>query len=176
MKQLKRVFLVGPMGAGKTTIGKHLSSELSLPFFDSDREIERRCGTDISWIFDVEGEAGFREREHQMLIELCKEEGVIATGGGMVLRKDNRELLAQSGVVVYLNTSVQQQVARTQKDKKRPLLQTDSPEAVLAELMEQRGGFYQEVADVVVDTNSRNPKVVAKEIADKVYALSGAMS
>lgn len=172
MKQSRRVFLVGPMGAGKTTIGKHLSSELSLPFFDSDREIERRCGADIAWIFDVEGEAGFRDREHQMLAELCKEEGVIATGGGIVLREDNRELLAQSGIVVYLNTSVQQQVARTQKDKKRPLLQTDEPEGVLANLMVQRGRLYQDVASFIVDTDSRNPKVVAKEIADKVHALS----
>ena len=127
----KRVVLVGPMGAGKSTIGRMLAKELGYRFLDSDRIIEERCGANIPWIFDVEGEDGFRQRETAMLDELSNEMGtVLATGGGAVMRAENRGLLKKNSVVIYLKTSIDQQVERTRKDRNRPLLQNDDPEGV----------------------------------------------
>ena len=128
MNKKQNVFLVGPMGAGKTTIGRFLAGELKLEFKDADREIEERCGADISWIFDMEGEEGFRRRETEVIEELAQDSGLcIATGGGAVLKAENRTALMAHGIVVYLKTSVDQQVQRTSRDKKRPLLQTGNP-------------------------------------------------
>ncbi len=164
--QPNRVFLVGPMGAGKTTIGRLLAQELHLPFKDSDREIEDRTGADIPWIFDVEGEAGFRDRETSALDALSQEPSlVLATGGGIIMRPENRAMLAARGTVIYLATSVEQQVIRTSKDRKRPLLQNENPAAVLERLMRIRAPLYNEVADHVVETNSRGPRVVASYIS-----------
>lgn len=160
------VFLVGPMGAGKSTIGRLLAAELSLPFLDSDRVIEERTGADIPWIFDVEGEQGFRDREAAVLSELSLERGVVlATGGGIVLRPENRSAMQSSGPVFYLTASVEQLLERTSKDKKRPLLQVDDPEKKIIELIELRDPLYREVADFVIDTDRRTPKAVAQEIA-----------
>lgn len=160
------VFLVGPMGAGKSTIGRLLAAELNLPFLDSDRVIEERTGADIPWIFDVEGEQGFRDREAAVLSELSLERGIVlATGGGIVLRDENRRAMKASGPVFYLTASVEQLLERTSKDKKRPLLQVDNPEQKIVELIEQRDPLYREVADFVIDTNRRTPKAVAQEIA-----------
>ena len=162
---MRNVFLVGPMGAGKSTIGRLLAKELGFPFKDSDREIEARTGADIPWIFDVEGEEGFREREEAMIAELVQERGVVlATGGGVVMRESNRTALANNGLVVYLRTSVEQQLQRTAKDRQRPLLQTADPEKVLRELMAKRDPLYQEIAHLVIETDQRGPKVVVNSI------------
>jgi shikimate kinase len=161
---MRSLFLVGPMGAGKTTIGRQLATELSVPFLDTDREIESRCGADIPWIFDVEGEAGFRARETAMLDELSQLSGIVlATGGGIVMAPQNRVFLRR-GFVVYLHATVEQQVERTARDRKRPLLQNEDPEAVLRRLFALRDPLYREVADVIIDTNHRNPRAVCREI------------
>lgn len=166
------VILVGPMGAGKSTIGKLLAGMLDLPFFDSDRVIEERTGADIPWIFDVEGEAGFRQRETAVLADLLAGESmVLATGGGIVVSDDNRRLLKGDGVVVYLTASIDQLVERTYKDKKRPLLQVDDPEAKIREIIAARDPLYCDVADIVVQTDRRGPKAVAQEIAAGYRAL-----
>jgi len=165
------VFLVGPMGAGKSTIGRLLATELDLNFEDSDRVIESRTGADIPWIFDVEGEQGFRDRETAVLKELAAERDmVLATGGGIVLRAENRRCLQSAGPVFYLTASVEQLVERTSKDKKRPLLQVPNPEQKIIELIEQRDPLYREVADFVIDTNRRSPKSVVQEIVEHVQS------
>ncbi len=155
----RNVFLVGPMGVGKSTIGKMLARELSLVFIDSDHEVEKRAGANIPWIFDVEGEAGFRERESRVIDDLTQLEGImLSTGGGCVLREDNREWLKSRGFVVFLDTSVDIQVARTRKDKKRPLLQNVNHRKVLREMKTLRDPLYADVADLRVfvgDSGSR---------------------
>lgn len=171
MKALGNIFLVGPMGAGKSTIGRLLAAELRLTFKDTDKEIEDRLGVDIPWIFDMEGEEGFRVRESNMLAELSQEDKVLlATGGGIVIKPENRKVLASRGQVVYLKTSIDEQVRRTSRDSKRPLLQNDNPRAVLTDLMEKRHPLYEEIADYVIDTDGRSPKSVAQEICKKVTA------
>lgn len=163
------VFLVGPMGAGKSTIGRLLATELNLRFRDSDRVIEERTGADIPWIFDMEGEEGFRERETAVLTELAKDQdAVVATGGGIVLRAQNRTLMQASGYVCYLTASIDQLVERTARDKKRPLLQVENPRQKIIELLALRDPLYQEAADFVVNTDRRSPKSVAQEIAGLV--------
>lgn len=160
------IFLVGPMGVGKTTIGRVLADSLGLEFFDSDREIEASTGADIPWIFDVEGESGFRIRETRMIEQLTQNKGIVlATGGGAVISAENRKWLKARGVVVYLRAPISQQVERTSRDKTRPLLQTPNPEQKIRELMGIREPLYQEVADMVVDTYRRNPKTVSQEIS-----------
>ena len=169
MAKADNIFLIGPMGAGKSTIGRLLAAELHLPFCDTDKAIEDRCGADIPWIFDVEGEAGFRARESSMLAELSEDNGlVLATGGGIILLADNRKMLRSRGFVVYLRASVDQQTARSSKDKNRPLLQSGEPREVLEQLMSVRDPLYTEVADMMIDTDSRSPKDVAKDIAKKL--------
>jgi len=164
------VVLVGPMGAGKTTIGKILAKELGFEFYDSDREIERRCGANIPWIFDVEGEAGFREREAGVIEELSGLKNIVlATGGGAMMRQDNRLQVAGKGFVVYLKTSVEQQYKRTHKDRNRPLLQGErDPFQVLAELYSMRDPIYREVADLVVDTDRKPLKMIIKCIVNSL--------
>jgi len=157
--------LIGPMGAGKSTIGRLLAKELGLPFKDSDKEIEERTGASIPLIFDVEGEAGFRDREQAVISELCKQPGlVLATGGGAVLRAANRQAMAQAAVVIYLSTSVEHQLARTARDRNRPLLQTDNPAQVLTELLQQRDPLYREIATLIIETDTRPPRLVVQEI------------
>ncbi len=169
MKSTGNVILVGPMGAGKTTVGKVLASQLKLKFVDSDREIEDATGADIPWIFDVEGEAGFRQRESRMIAELTARNGIVlATGGGSVLAPQNREFIKARGFVVYLRASLAQQIERTSRDKNRPLLQTPDPAGRIAELMQIRDPLYQEVADLVIDTNRRSPRMVGQEIARRL--------
>jgi shikimate kinase len=153
------------MGAGKSTIGKLLSTELNLPFYDSDKVIEDRAGADIPWIFDVEGEAGFRERETAAIDDLTQMDNIIlATGGGAVLKPENRSFLSARGSVIYLKTSVELQIERTRRDKNRPLLQTEDPTAVLQRLMDIRDPLYNDVCDFVVATDKKNPKLVVSEI------------
>lgn len=159
------LFLVGPMGAGKSTIGRQLAELLHRPFFDSDRLIEERTGAAISWIFELEGEPGFRQREQRVIDELTALEGVVlATGGGAILDPENRRHLAGRGCVVYLRVSVEQQLERTRRDRSRPLLQTADPEARLLELIRIREPLYREVADLTVNTNGRSVRAVALDI------------
>lgn len=163
--QTRNYVLIGPMGAGKSTIGRLLAKELGLPFKDSDKEIEERTGASIPLIFDVEGEAGFRDREQAVITELCKQPGlVLATGGGAVLRRANRQAMAQAAVVIYLHTSVEHQLARTARDRNRPLLQTDNPAQVLTDLLKQRDPLYREIATLIIETDTRPPRLVVQEI------------
>jgi shikimate kinase len=173
MKNTHNIFLVGPMGAGKTTIGKQIASEQKMVFYDSDHEIEFRTGVSIPHIFDVEGEEGFRRREESMIDELTqKQHIVLATGGGAVLRETNRQHLKQRGTVVYLHASIEQLLERTARDKNRPLLQTENPRAKLQELMQQREPLYREVADIIINTEGQAISVIACEIIKKCQQLS----
>ncbi|MEH6589185.1 MAG: shikimate kinase AroK [Halioglobus sp.] len=169
MPSLHRVFLVGPMGAGKSTIGKYLGQQLNLQFADTDTEIEERTGADIPWIFDVEGEQGFRDREQQAVEEMTLwDDVVLATGGGVVMRPENRRVLAARGFVVYLHATVEEQVRRTHKDRRRPLLQVGKPEDVLKELMAIRDPFYRDIADHVIDTDGCSPRTVAQQLVQEL--------
>jgi shikimate kinase len=162
---LQKVFLVGPMGAGKTTIGKYLASQLHLQFADTDSEIELRTGADIPWIFDVEGEEGFRDREQQVVEEMTLMDRVcLATGGGVVMRPANRRVLAARGFVVYLHATIEEQVRRTSKDRRRPLLQRGDPRETLIELMAVRDPLYREIADHIIDTDGCSPRSVAQRL------------
>ena len=162
---IPRIFLVGPMGAGKTTIGRRLAQVLRRDFLDSDHEIEQRAGASIPLIFEVEGEAGFRAREKAVIAELTQRQHIVlATGGGAVLDADNRRCLVGRGYVVYLCASVDEQLRRTHLDSNRPLLQTADPRARLAQLFEQRDPLYREVADCVVSTEGRPLKQVIRDI------------
>jgi shikimate kinase len=162
----QKIVLVGPMGAGKSTIGRLLSRQLTLPFKDSDTLIEERSGADIPWIFDVEGEVGFRQRETAVLEDTLNDSAfVLATGGGIVLRMENRQLLKQADVVIYLSAEPEHLIRRTEKDKKRPLLQVPDREQKIKNLLKERDPLYREVATRIVTTDTRSPKLVAKEIA-----------
>ncbi len=160
------VVLVGPMGSGKTSVGRRLACVLKRDFFDSDFEIVARTGVAIDHIFDVEGEEGFRKRETKMLAELCDIKNiVIATGGGIVIKPENRELLKKNSFVVYLSSSIEQLVMRTAKSKSRPLLErSNNREKTIRELVEKREPLYQEVADVVVDTTGKKLYAIINEI------------
>lgn len=165
MPALNRVFLVGPMGAGKSTIGKYLARHLGLEFVDTDTEIEERTGADIPWIFDVEGEEGFRDREQQVVEEMTARDNIVlATGGGVVLRPDNRRVLAARGFVIYLYATVDEQVRRTRRDRRRPLLQKGDPEEVLRGLMSIRDPLYREIADHIIETDGCSPRTVAQRL------------
>ena len=165
MPVLNRVFLVGPMGAGKSTIGKYLARHLGLEFVDTDTEIEERTGADIPWIFDVEGEEGFRDREQQVVEEMTARDNIVlATGGGVVLWPDNRRVLAARGFVIYLYATVDEQVRRTRRDRRRPLLQKGDPEEVLRRLMSIRDPLYREIADHIIETDGCSPRTVAQRL------------
>lgn len=161
----QNIFLVGPMGAGKTTVGKALAKELNFTFYDSDQEIEETTGVDIAWIFDVEGEEGFRNREVAAIDKLTQLSGIVlATGGGVVEREENSRFLSSRGLVVYLKASIEQQLERTIKDKRRPLLRTDDKESRLRELIERRHQLYNNVADYVFSTDDCTIKAVVNDI------------
>ena len=167
--QLQNLFLIGPMGSGKSAVGRQLARLLHLDFIDSDDEIESRTGVDIAFIFEKEGEAGFRKREAAVIDELSLRSGVVlATGGGAVIEPANRSALGARGYVVYLKTSVDQQVARTRKGRERPLLENTDPRETLERLMLEREPMYLEIADLVVDTDGRKVRDVAKEIFGKL--------
>lgn len=161
------------MGAGKSTIGKMLASRLSSSFYDTDSLIEEKSGADIPWIFDVEGEAGFRQREVNVLAELLDNPAsVISTGGGIIVSDANVRKLSELDGVIYLTANIQQLVERTHKDKKRPLLQVEDPRAKIVELFEQRDPIYRQVANHVIETDSRPPKHVVQRIIDKIGAAT----
>jgi shikimate kinase len=165
------VFLIGPMGSGKTAVGRHLARALRLPFHDSDAEIERRTGVDVSFIFEKEGEAGFRQREREAIEALTALEGIVlATGGGAVLLVENRQRLAARGCVVYLQTSVAQQADRVRHGRNRPLLASGDADTRLGELMHVRAPLYEEIADIVVATDGRRVGSVAEQVLQQLGA------
>ena len=169
MNTPRNIFLIGLMGAGKSTIGRQLAKELGWDFVDSDHEIEARTGASIPLIFDVEGEAGFRLREKKVIDELTRRERIVlATGGGVVLDPENRAHLAARGTVVYLSATADQLFARTAKDRNRPLLQIADPRAKLESLLEIRDPLYREIADLVVDTGKRSVRTAEREILAKM--------
>lgn len=174
MKPASRIFLVGLMGAGKTTVGKALARDLGLEFVDADQELQRRTGVTIPVIFDIEGEQGFRDREAALLEELTRRDGIVlATGGGAVLREDNRDRLRSRGVVVYLRAAIDDLWARTRHDRNRPLLQTADPRRRLTELLAERDPLYAEVADVVVDTSRQSVQALARRIERRLAQAQG---
>ena len=167
MKRPNNIFLIGPMGAGKSAVGRHLARVLHLEFVDSDDEIERRTGVDIPFIFEKEGEEGFRKREAAAIDDLSKRDSVVlATGGGAVILDENRYHLGGRGYVIYLYTSVDQQVARTAKGRERPLLENGDRRRILEELLATRDPLYRDIADLVIETDGRKVKSVASEIID----------
>ena len=159
------IFIVGPMGSGKSTVGKIISSELFLNFFDTDEEIETRTGASIDWIFDLEGEDGFRKRESNILEEMVQQNSIVlSTGGGIILSESNRELLSSRGTVFYLATPIKVQLERTSKDKDRPLLKNGDPGKILEELHVARESLYEEVAGYIVNTEGKSSQEVSTEI------------
>ena len=165
------VFLIGPMGSGKTAVGRHLARALGLAFHDSDAEIERRTGVDIPFIFEKEGEAGFRQREREAIQALTALEGIVlATGGGAVLLPENRRHLAERGCVVYLKTSVAQQADRVRHGRNRPLLASGDAATRLGQLMVARAPLYDEIADLVVSTDGRRVSSVAEQVLRELVA------
>ena len=169
MKQPQNIFLIGPMGAGKSAVGRQLAKLLHLSFVDSDDEIETRTGVDIPFIFEKEGEDGFRKREAKVIDDLSALESVIlATGGGAVVDPQNRSRLGARGFVVYLYTTVDQQLARTQKGRERPMLANGDSRKILEDLMAVRDPLYREIADLTVETDGRKVKAVANEILERL--------
>lgn len=174
MAKSTNLFLIGLMGAGKSTIGRQLAKSLGCEFVDSDHEIEARTGASIPLIFDVEGEAGFRLREKRAIDELTRREYIVlATGGGVVLDPENRAHLKERGFVVYLYATVDHLLARTAKDRNRPLLQTADPRARFEELMNVRDPLYRETADLVIDTGRRTVRSAEREILAKLRGIGG---
>jgi shikimate kinase len=168
------VFLIGPMGSGKTAVGKHLARLLRAPFRDSDAEIESRTGVDISYIFSREGEAGFRQREREVLEEVTRESPIVlATGGGAILLPENRQVLNERGFVVYLRTSLDQQVERVRQGRNRPLLHNVDPLTKLTELMVVREPLYESLADFTIATDGRKVHMVADAILAAFKAGQG---
>jgi len=165
----RNVYLIGPMGSGKTAVGRRLATLLGKQFFDSDAEIEKRTGVDIRFIFEKEGEARFRERECEVIADLTALDGVVvATGGGVILDARNRERLAKSGTVVYLETNIETLVRRTKAAKTRPLLMNDDPHAVLERLMVARRPLYEATADLRIETTGRQVRAVAVDIQQRL--------
>ena len=175
MLNAENVFLVGPMGSGKSAVGRQLAVRLGLEFLDSDAEIEARTGVDIPYIFEKEGEAGFRDRERDVIDALSARPRVlVATGGGAVLDPETRARLRSRGCVVYLRTSVNQQLERTRRSGHRPLLRNPDPRGTLERLMQERSPLYEEMADLIVDTDARKVKSVVDEIARRLAEARGA--
>jgi len=166
------IYLIGPMGSGKSAVGRRLARLLGLSFRDNDDEVEQRTGVDIPLIFEKEGEAGFRRREAAVLADLVTERGVVlATGGGTPMHPESRRLLAAGGAVVYLYTSVAEQLRRTSRTRHRPLLEVDDPRARLEQLFAERDPVYRKTADLVVETDGRHVNTVARDIARRLESL-----
>jgi shikimate kinase len=163
----RNIFLIGPTGSGKTAVGRQVARETGLQFLDSDFEIEKRTGVEVSYIFEKEGERRFRERESEMIRELTALEGIVlATGGGAILARENRERLAANGVVVYLKTGVNEQLKRTGRTRKRPLLNRKNPREVLESMANERTPLYEEIADLALDTNNQRVRTVAQKLLE----------
>lgn len=170
----KNIVLVGLMGAGKSTIGRQLARRMRLEFYDSDHVIEERMGVPISTIFAVEGEDGFRERETAIIEELSQKQGIVlATGGGSVLREENRKLIRRAGTVIYLCATAEQLYERIGHDKKRPLMQTENPLQTLRDLLKQRETHYQEVADLIVYSGKQRVSSLVRDVHNKIKSIQG---
>ena len=166
----RNIFLIGPMGSGKTAVGRHLARMFRFIFLDSDADVESKTGVDISFIFEKEGEAGFRVRERESIERLTRLTGIVlATGGGAVIDAENRRVLAERGVVVYLQTSIGQQLERTRHARHRPLLNGADPQEKLSELMQRRAALYAEIAAITVSTDGRRVQLVAEEIQQELH-------
>ena len=166
------IYLIGPMGTGKSSVGRHLARMLKKRFLDCDQEMEERTGARIAIIFELEGESGFRKRERALLQELAKEDGlVLATGGGVVLDRANRELLSSRGFNIYLDAPLELLVSRTSRDRQRPLLQTEDRAARIKALAEERDPLYRQLADMIVTSDKRSAKHVAREIVKQLEAI-----
>ena len=166
------IFLIGSMGAGKSTIARRLAATLDKEFVDADRELEQRTGVGIPLIFELEGEAGFRKRERELLAELVMRNGIVlATGGGVVLAAENRANLAARGFVIYLDAPVDLLVARVARDRHRPLMQTPDPKATMREIVRVRDPLYRESADIVIRSSHRSSRFVVREILQRIEAL-----
>lgn len=162
---LNNVFLIGPMGAGKTSVGRYLAKQLNKNFYDSDQEIEKKTGVSLTWIYDLEGLAGFRQREMKVIDELSLLSNIVlSTGGGCVETPEVRDFLHQRGIVIYMEVSLQTQLNRLKRDKKRPLLQGENPQEVLIRLWEEREPYYENIADFTVMTDDRSVHDVCEEI------------
>jgi shikimate kinase len=173
MARSENIYLIGLMGAGKTTIGRQLAKALKLPFYDSDKAIEERTGVDIPTIFEFEGEEGFRDREQKMIQQLTQMNGIVlATGGGAILREENRRMLKENGFIVYLQCSVDRILERTRRDTQRPLLKTDNPRERIESLFAQREPLYLSCADFKVDTGTMQSKEVVNRILEKYNAVN----
>lgn len=161
------IFLIGPMGAGKTTVGRLLAQKLNLTFIDSDHEIESHTGVDIPLIFEKEGEEGFRKREADIIDQLTQQKNIVlATGGGAVIKEENRKHLINRGLVIYLQADIKHLLRRTRKDRNRPLLQGPNPDKKLREIMQQREPLYQQTADYVIDTGKHSVQAIINQILD----------
>jgi shikimate kinase len=172
MSRFENIYLIGLMGAGKTTIGRSLARALAVPFYDSDKAIEENTGVDIPTIFEFEGEEGFRDREQKMLQQLTKINGIVlATGGGAVLREENRQLLKENGFIVYLQCSVDRILERTRRDSQRPLLNTENPRERIETLFAQREPLYLACADYKIDTGVLQSKVVVSHILEEYKSV-----
>lgn len=169
----QNIFLVGPMGVGKSTVGRHLATILVKQFIDADHEIERHTGAPVSLIFEIEGQAGFRERESRMLDTLTSQTNIVlATGGGSVLSEINRNILSDRGFVIYLHADTEVLYQRTRRDRNRPLLNKGDRRKTLEDIMVVRDPLYRKVAKLVIETDSRSARIVAKDIIDKLKLLS----
>lgn len=161
----KNIFLIGPMGAGKTSVGRYLAQQLNMDFFDSDQEIEKRMGVNLTWIYDLEGMVGFRQRELKIIDELSSLENVVlSTGGGCVETPEVRDFLKHRGIVIYMEVSLDTQLNRLKRDKKRPLLQGENPQDVLVKLWNERESYYEDIADFTIVTDHRSVKDVCDDI------------
>lgn len=166
MNSTNNIFLIGLMGAGKTTIGRHLARVMHKQFYDSDHEIEARTGVSVRTIFDIEGESGFRKREEAVVASLVRQHNIIlATGGGVILSENNRRALKANGLIVYLYAGLDELWARTRQDKNRPLLQTVDPKSRLQALFTERDPLYRDVADIVINTRHQHGNVIAQTLA-----------
>lgn len=170
MTEKRNIFLIGPMGSGKSTIGRNIANHLNMIFFDSDQELEKRTGADIDWVFELEGELGFRKREKKIIHEIIKKQGIVlATGGGSIKLKETRDKLSEKGLVIYLKTSIEKQIIRTQYDKKRPLLKKNkSIKEILEKLSKERNHLYQEIANLTINTDNQNPKIITNKIIKSI--------
>jgi shikimate kinase len=169
MKQAKNnnIFLIGPMGAGKSSVGRYLAKQLGMDFYDTDEEVEKRTGVDLAWIFDVEGEEGFRKREAAVVVDLAKHSNVIlATGGGTIITSENRDILASRGAIIYLEVALEHQHTRVVNDSRRPLLQVKNRDEVLVQLQQEREPHYEALADFKVQTDNRSVRAVADDIVN----------
>ncbi|KAA3625854.1 MAG: shikimate kinase [Proteobacteria bacterium] len=175
--RVRNIILVGPMGVGKTTVGKALARILSMSFVDCDVELEQRTGVSVTTIFEIEGEEGFRRRESELLKEIVERKGyVVATGGGVIMCEENRAAIRSSGLVIYLTAPVNKLLKRTRNNRNRPLLQTTNPEKTLNDLMVVRDPLYRSVADLVIRVDDRSPQSLAHRIHETIESHENASS